>query len=226
MNTEETREALLATVGGFEAFAQSFSWRTMRDLKQRAERELTDGAELIEEGRAAIAAAVAANAGSTAESETLAAQFEQRAIRAWGRYQAAGARTASWFVTGPARFPVERNNKRMEIERRRGDELLQLVRGAGGWAAKRLRVQARQAFVAAVMAAPPASSEKRIGPGVVIECEAINRLQIAFDQQPSAELRAALKGRGFRWAPSLGVWQRQLTNNARWAAEAVLSRAA
>lgn len=46
-----------------------------------------------------------------------------------------------------------------------------------------------------------------------------NRLQIHFDEKPSAEVRAALKGKGFRWAPSAGVWQRQLNNDAIWAAK-------
>lgn len=46
-----------------------------------------------------------------------------------------------------------------------------------------------------------------------------NRLQIHFDEKPSAEVRAALKGKGFRWASSAGVWQRQLNNDAIWAAK-------
>jgi len=41
-----------------------------------------------------------------------------------------------------------------------------------------------------------------------------NRLQVLFDDKPNEELRNELKGSGFRWAPSQGAWQRQLTNNA------------
>lgn len=41
-----------------------------------------------------------------------------------------------------------------------------------------------------------------------------NRLQLIFDGKPSETIRKALKKHGFRWAPSKGVWQRQLTNNA------------
>lgn len=29
--------------------------------------------------------------------------------------------------------------------------------------------------------------------------------------------RSILKSNGFRWSPSQGAWQRQLTNNARYA---------
>ena len=45
-----------------------------------------------------------------------------------------------------------------------------------------------------------------------------NRLQIIFDGKPDADVRTELKGEGFRWAPSQGAWQRQLTDNAMRAA--------
>ena len=46
-----------------------------------------------------------------------------------------------------------------------------------------------------------------------------NRLQVFFDGKPDADTRAELKGNGFRWAPSVGAWQRQLTDNAIRAAD-------
>lgn len=45
-----------------------------------------------------------------------------------------------------------------------------------------------------------------------------NRLQIFFDEKPDAAARAELKANGFKWAPSAGAWQRQLNNNAYYAA--------
>ena len=47
--------------------------------------------------------------------------------------------------------------------------------------------------------------------------ETENRLQLFFDEKPSAEQREQLKKSGFRWAPSQGAWQRQLTRNAIYA---------
>lgn len=41
-----------------------------------------------------------------------------------------------------------------------------------------------------------------------------NRLRIYFDGKPDNDLRSKLKHNGFRWAPSVGAWQRQLTDNA------------
>ena len=48
-----------------------------------------------------------------------------------------------------------------------------------------------------------------------------NRVQIFFDEKPDPDVRDALKGRGFRWAPSQGAWQRQLNANGIAAARAV-----
>ena len=46
-----------------------------------------------------------------------------------------------------------------------------------------------------------------------------NRLQIFFNEKPDEKARLALKSNGFRWAPSVGAWQRQLNDNAIYAAD-------
>ena len=46
-----------------------------------------------------------------------------------------------------------------------------------------------------------------------------NRLQIYFDDKPDPDTRAELKSSGFRWSPSAGAWQRQLNDNAIYAAD-------
>ena len=45
-----------------------------------------------------------------------------------------------------------------------------------------------------------------------------NRLRLYFDEKPSEEQRSKLKCNGFKWAPSVGAWQRQLNDNAIYAA--------
>lgn len=55
----------------------------------------------------------------------------------------------------------------------------------------------------------------------VVENTEIMRLQLIFDGKPDADVREILKSNGFRWSPSNKAWQRQLTNNARYALERV-----
>lgn len=56
----------------------------------------------------------------------------------------------------------------------------------------------------------------------VVENTEIMRLQLIFDGKPEPEVRDILKSNGFKWAPSQSAWQRQLTNNARYALKMVM----
>ncbi|MEI6501592.1 MAG: DUF3560 domain-containing protein [Armatimonadota bacterium] len=51
-----------------------------------------------------------------------------------------------------------------------------------------------------------------------------NRVQIIFPGKPNEATRTLLKSHGFRWAPSVGAWQRQLNNAGRYAAQYVAER--
>ena len=55
--------------------------------------------------------------------------------------------------------------------------------------------------------------------GFVDVDRAANRLQVFFDDKPEREVCAAMRHAGFRWAPSVGAWQRQLNSNAFYAAD-------
>lgn len=46
-----------------------------------------------------------------------------------------------------------------------------------------------------------------------------NRLRIFFDEKPDENIRTELKSKGFKWAPSVKAWQRQLNNNAIYTAK-------
>ena len=47
----------------------------------------------------------------------------------------------------------------------------------------------------------------------------INRLQVFFYEKPDRDTCSAMRHSGFKWAPSVGAWQRQLTSNAIYAAK-------
>lgn len=81
------------------------------------------------------------------------------------------------------------------------------------------RLKARLPYVQAVQAI----EEKVEQRGAVEYREAECRIWLVFPGKPSAEVRAQLRRHAFKWSPSRGAWVRQLTNNARWAADQVIA---
>jgi hypothetical protein len=77
----------------------------------------------------------------------------------------------------------------------------------------------------ALLEAAAARSGREEQIGDVRVCEADNRVQMHFPGKPDDKTRAALKGAGFRWAPSTGAWQR-LATDAAWDAARRLARSA
>lgn len=54
--------------------------------------------------------------------------------------------------------------------------------------------------------------------GKVVANTDLNRLQVFFDDIPSGEIRQEMHRWGFHWTRSAGAWQRQLSDNAIYAA--------
>lgn len=69
--------------------------------------------------------------------------------------------------------------------------------------------------------AAPAPEGWAFNGGEVVMNSEENRVQIIFHDKPDADVRAALKQSGFRWAPSQGAWQRMLNQNGVYAARQV-----
>lgn len=93
------------------------------------------------------------------------------------------------------------------------------------------RIRDAEQRLASIKAAKEAGSEKREAefmgePVEIVENAELMRLQLIFEGKPSEEIRAKLKGHGFRWSPKNGAWQRQLTNNARFALRCMMEDAA
>jgi len=207
------RERLAQAVGGEAAFEHSFDARTFNPDRAAA-RALDDGAAMWAEG---VAAVTTAGAG-----EDLISLWGERFLKKWLAYQHAGARVMNWMITGPARFPVDRNRKRMDTEMKRLDELLAHVKGAGDWARRCLRSAAKAEASAATKESGVELKEKTFSGGRLVLNTAIDRVQLVFDGRPAPDVIQQLKSRAFRWSPREGAWQRQLTRNGVWAAEAVV----
>jgi hypothetical protein len=126
----------------------------------------------------------------------------------------ASSRTASPMITGPARFPVERNRKRMNAYEKRVREFLE-------WREKARRAAIRN--ISKVGKPEPAHdnrpSEVEAWAGAhIVRNFALDRVQIIFEGKPDDETRGRLKSSGWHWSPREGAWQRKLTNNALYSA--------
>lgn len=66
-------------------------------------------------------------------------------------------------------------------------------------------------------------SEQEYDTFKVVENTEAMRYKIIFDEKPDAEVRAILKSNGFKWAPSQGAWQRQITANGKYALERAIA---
>jgi hypothetical protein len=218
-------------------------------------------------------------------------------------YLSAKSRTASSMITGPANFPVERNRKRMNSERKRYEEFEEYCRkfikralsgprvprtptselekcqaklagceanhelmltfnkllrktkgrtpediakvateaGLGEYLVKELisyrthshsdgfpgfhlannkaeinRLKGRVVELSAKVKILDVESKvmATFDGGHVVENYGEDRIQLVFEGRPTEEMKAKLKGHGFRWSPTQGAWQRQLTRNA------------
>ena len=56
----------------------------------------------------------------------------------------------------------------------------------------------------------------------VVENTEAMRIQLIFDDKPSADVRDVLKSYGFRWSPKFSAWQRHLNSNGKYAVKKVL----
>lgn len=85
------------------------------------------------------------------------------------------------------------------------------------------RLKQRMAALEAA-AARPAIEPVTVGNVRIVEED--NRIQLFFPGKPSADLRTELKQNGFRWAPSVGAWQRMTSQWAIDVAKRIAARAA
>ena len=66
------------------------------------------------------------------------------------------------------------------------------------------------------------TSEVEFPGGSIVDNVEDNRVQVVFESKPDADMRKNLKSHGFRWAPSVGAWQRKRSPDAmRWAKKIV-----
>ncbi len=122
----------------------------------------------------------------------------------WLKQINARSRCLSPMITGPAGFPVARNEKAMRSYEKRYEEMAY--------------------FLKKVTSPPPEprteldygikEKEYMVGDVKVWHNVEQNRLQLFFDGKPEQAMIDRLKKSGFKWSPRNVAWQRQLTPNA------------
>lgn len=85
------------------------------------------------------------------------------------------------------------------------------------------RVRERIAILERTTAEPQREPEEH-GDVTLSEDKDANRVQLRFPAKPSREAIAELKGHGFKWSPTAGVWQRQSSNGAWYHAQQIARR--
>lgn len=113
----------------------------------------------------------------------------------------------SWYKKPFAPFELTNNNAKIKSAKARITQLERLKE-------------------AAEAAAEQPKDEYKTDLFKVVENAEIMRLQLIFDGKPDADTRAVLKKNGFKWSPSNTAWQRQLTQNAKYAVKQVIDELA
>lgn len=117
------------------------------------------------------------------------------------------------MITGPARFPVARNQKRINAYEKRVEEFLD-------WSARFRAAAIRDIKKIGAPPSPidpnrPTGSEAIEINGVqIVKNFDLDRVQILFGGKPEPETIKALKGSGWNWSPRNSAWQRKLTDAA------------
>ena len=86
------------------------------------------------------------------------------------------------------------------------------------------KIKATQAAIERHKAMAEAEDKEiKFNGGRVVVCNADERMRFYFDEMPSAEVRALMKRKAFKWSPKNGAWQRQLTANCKFDTKRILA---
>jgi len=159
-------------------------------------------------------------AEAVAQSERYRENYIQRLSAMWS----SRSHMMSTMITGPANFPVRRQEKIWNSYEKKAKELYD-------WQDRALAASIKAVKAVGYVAHPKPEGAKSgkeeftIGDVLIVANHDIERLQIIFDGKPSAEIISALKGAAWNWSPKNGAWQRKITNNAIYSAKQIASKA-
>lgn len=134
------------------------------------------------------------------------------------------SRMMSTMITGPANFPVRRQEKVWASFEKKSKEFR-------GWQERALKaaVKAIKAVGAEPVIKPEGAKtgteELQVGEVLIVVNHDVERVQIIFDGKPSPDVISELKGAAWNWSPRNSAWQRKITNNSIYSAKHIAAKA-
>ena len=196
---------------------------TSHSPERRGESEVADYVAHITAFNAKLAS-VADTDERKAEAVAQAERYRENYIKRLSAVWSSRSRMMSTMITGPANFPVRRQEKIWSAYENKAKELY-------AWQDRAL-ASAIKSIKAVGYVAPPkpegaktGKEEFTIGNVMIVANHDIERLQIIFDGKPSAEIISELKGAAWNWSPKNGAWQRKITNNSIYSAKQIAAKA-
>lgn len=195
---------------------------TSHTPERRGESEVAAYVEHMNEFNAKLAA-VADTDERMAEAVAQSERYRENYIKRLSAVWSSRSRMMSTMITGPANFPVHRQEKIWRAYENKSTELF-------AWQGRAV-VAAIKAIKAVGYVAPPkpegaktGKEEFTIGDVLIVANHDIERLQIIFDGKPSPEIISELKGAAWNWSPRNGAWQRKITNNSIYSAKQIAAK--
>lgn len=196
---------------------------TSHSPERRGESEVAEYVAHITNFNAKLAA-VADTDERMAEAEAQSERYRENYIKRLSAVWSSRSRMMSTMIAGPARFPVQRQEKIWRAYENKAKELYD-------WQDRALAASIK-AIKAVGYIAPPkpegaktGKEEFAIGDVLIVANRDIERLQLIFDGKPAPEIIAELKGAAWNWSPKNGAWQRKITNNAIYSAKSIAAKA-
>lgn len=169
-------------------------------------------------------AAVADTDDRMAEAVAQSERYRENYIKHLSAVWSSRSRMMSTMITGPANFPVQRQEKIWRSYENKASELY-------AWQDRALTASIKAVkAIGAVPVEKPAgaktgSEETIVGDVKIVTNYDAERVQIIFEGKPSPDIISELKGAAWNWSPRNGAWQRKITNNAIYSARRIAEKA-
>ncbi|NTA27444.1 hypothetical protein [Allorhizobium ampelinum] len=212
----------LATDVSLEAATRAHSG-TSHSPELRGESEVASYVSAIQEFNDKLAA-VADNENRMAEAVAQSERFREGYIQRQNAVWASRSRMMSTMITGPANFPVRRQEKAWASFEKKAGEFY-------AWQERALDAAIKAVKLVGYVAPPKPEGAKTgteeviFGDIKIVVNHDIERVQIVFDGKPSPEIIAELKGAAWNWSPRNSAWQRKITGNSVNSATCIAQKA-